>query len=320
MSSHAQPTDPKPADNPFMEAVRNPAARTYALISAAGLLVAAAVLYLLFASAIAAVTVLLFGLTGLGLRWVIGPPAVVACVAYFAFFPMGVPFDIPRVSQIPDHRFAFADLLLVASAMVHLLAAFRYYSVVRAGMPFDAPAAFVKPGAKPTVRPPEPVRDPELWSLFARVGAFVLGGQLLWLFATRLKVDFRNPVPLRFVSGTLEENGIYTEPEFVPNSLSRFLLVAGVILTVSFVLWMVFWYWRLHAMNRDEARAACLDMEWTTARRELNRPETWRGRVIQKRIGTKTKRGCGTWLLMLGLPLALVLLFVVVLGFIGAFR
>lgn len=310
----------KPADNPFVEMVRNPAARTYALISAAGLLVAAAVYLLLLQSAVGAAVLFILGAATLALRWVIGPAAVVVCVGYFAFFPEGLPTSLPPVSQVPAHHLAFADLLLVASAMVHLLAAYRFHAVVRAGMPFDAPAQFVKPGAKPTVRPAEPVRDPELWSLFARVGAFVLGGQLLWLFATKLKVDFRSPLPLRPVSGMLEENGSYRDPEMVPNSLSRFLIVTAVILGVSFALWMVFWYWRLHAMNRDEARAACLDMEWTTARRELNRPEKWRGRVIQKLAGTKPKRGCGTWLLMLGLPLALVLLYLVVLGWIGAFR
>lgn len=312
--------DPKPADNPFVEMVRNPAARTYLLISAAGMLLASAVLYLLFASAVAAAVVFILGAAGLAMRWVIGPPAVVACVAYFAFFPLGLPYDVPRVSQIPDHRFAFADLLLVAAAMVHVIAAYRFHSLMRAGMPFDAPAAFVKPGAKPTVRPPEPVRDPELWSLFARVGAFVLGGQLLWLFATKLKVEFRFSFPLRFMAGTMEENGYPTEPESIPNGLSRFLITAAVFLAVSFVLWLVFWYWRLNAMNRDEARAACLDMEWTTARRELNRPEKWRGRVIEKLTGTKKKRGCGAWLLMIGLPVGLVVLFLVVLGCLGAFR
>ena len=109
-----------------------------------------------------------------------------------------------------------------------------------------------------------PVRDAELWYLFARVGAVVLVGQLLWLFATKLKLDFRRLIPLRPFNDRLEESG-YTynpatgaviDPDAIPNQLSRFLLVIGVVLSVAFVLWFVFWYWRLAVMNRDEARGA----------------------------------------------------------------
>jgi hypothetical protein len=307
------------ADNPFVQMVRNPAARTYLLISAAGLLVAAAVEYLFFVSPVAAAVVLIFGSAGLALRWTLGPPVVVVSVVYFAFFPLGMPLGTSTVNQIPDHRFNFADLLLTASALVYLIAAYRFLTVLRAGMPFDAPAAFVKPGAKPTVRPAAPVRDPELWLLFARVGGLVLAAQLLWLFVSLLKVDFRNPFPLRPFVSHLEQMGYYPEGETLPNGLSRFLLTAGVVLGAGFVIWFVFWYWRLAAMNRDEARAACLDMEWATNRREYNRPEKWRGRMKQKLTGTLPRKGCGAWFLVVGLPAVLVLLFLTALGCMGAF-
>lgn len=316
----SEPAAKPSADNPFVEMIRNPAARTYLLVSAGGLVVAAAVLYLFFYSPFGAAVVFIMGAAGLALRWTIGPPGVVVAVAYSLFVPFGLPIDFPRTSGVPESYFQFADLLLTAAVLVHLIGAYRFHTVMRAGMPFDAPPPFVKPGAKPTVRPAEPVRDPELWFLFARVGLFVLAGQMLWLFVTKLKVDFRKDVPLRWHNGFLEELGERYEPGDLPNSLSRFLLTASVMLAVSIGLWLVFWYWRLWTMNRDEAKAACLDQEWTTSRREYNRPEKWRGWMKQKMAGTLPKKGCGVWLLVVGLPLLLATLFVIVLGCMGAYR
>jgi len=323
----AKPNDKpatKKADNPFVEMIRNPAARTYLLVSAGGLLVACAVLLLFQKSSAAALVVLVFGATGLALRWVVGPPAVVVVICYFAFFPLGLPLGPPTGNQImgrqTDANLLFSDLLLTASALVHLIAAYRFHAVMRAGMPFDAPAPFVKPGAKPTVRPAEPVRDAELWFLFARVGAVVMAGQLLWLFVTKLKVDFRRPFPLRFFTGISEESGYFgNDPDAMFNGLSRFLLAAGAILSLAFAVWFVFWYWRLQSMNRDEARAACLDQEWTTNRRGYNQPEKWRGWMKRKIAGTLPKKGCGAWFLVVGLPTLLILLVLIVLGCMGAY-
>ena len=254
----------------------------------------------------------------------VGPPAVVVAVCYFAFFPGGLPWERTVGNQILGHQtdpnMLFMDLLQTVAAMVYLLGTYRYFAVLRAGMPFDAPAAFVKPGVKPTVRPAVPVREPELLFVFARVGVVVLAGQLLWLVATKLKLDFRKPFPLRPFVNTIEESGDIYDPAALFNSPSRFAIAASVVLGLAFVIWLVFWYWRLHAMNRDEARAACLDMEWATNRREFNRPEKWRGWMKKKVAGTLPKKGCGFWFLVVGLPVLLAVLALVILGFIGAFR
>lgn len=306
MSDPAAPDVKKQSDSPFVEMIRNPAARTYLFISAGSLVVTAGVLLLLFNSTVAAAVLFILGAGGIALRWVVGPPAVVVTVVYFAFFPIGIPIGLPSVNLIPEHHFNFADLLLTAAALVHLIATYRFHSVMRAAMPFDAPAMFIKPGAKPTVREAEPVRDPELWFLFARVGGVVLVGQLFWLVVAKLKVDFRNPFPLRPFNSHLEQMGFAVDAETLPNGLSRFLIAAGGVLGVAFFVWLVYWYWRLHAMNRDEARAACLDQQWTTNRREYNRPEKWRGWQKQKLAGTLPKVGCLPWvwalLLVFGLP------------------
>lgn len=326
-----KPADAKPSPpNPFTEMIRNPAARTYLMLGAAGLVVACAVQFLFQSNGPAAAAVFIFGAAGLALRWVIGPPAVVVVVCYFSYFPGALPIEVVG-NQVMDRQtnpiFLFTDLLLTASALVYLISTYRFHAVMRAGMPFDAPAPFVKPGVKPTVRPAVPVRDAELWYLFARVGAVVLVGQLLWLFATKLKLDFRRLIPLRPFTGRMEESGFtqnpvtgeVIDPDAIPNQLSRLLLVVGAVLSVAFVLWFVFWYWRLAVMNRDEARAICLDTQWTTARREYNRPEKWRGWMKQKVAGTLPKKGCGAFLLVVGLPALLIFIALVLLGWAGAF-
>jgi hypothetical protein len=320
----AKPTDGNKADNPFTEMIRNPTARTYLMLAAAGLLVACAVQFLFQQNGPAAAAVFIFGAAGLAMRWVIGPPAVVVVICYFSFFPGALPIQVSGnqvVLRQSDPIFLFTDILLTASTLVYLISTYRFHAVMRAGMPFDAPASFVKPGVKPTVRPAAPVRDAELWYLFARVGAVVLIGRLLWLFATKLKLDFSTPIPLRFFANRTEESGIYTPaaPDAIPNQLSRFLLVVGAVLSVVFVLWFVFWYWRLAVMSRDEARAVCLDTQWTTARREYNRPEKWRGWMKQKVAGTLPKKGCGAFLLVVGLPTLMIFIALVLLGCAGAF-
>lgn len=310
----------KSSDNPFVQMVRNPAARTYLLVSGGGLLVGVLGMFLLQNSVGGGVALLLAGVAGLALRWPAGPPLFVVALAYFLFFPLGLPIGLTTFSQIPTGYFQFADLIVTAAGLVHLIAAYRFHAVMRAGMPFDAPAVFVKPGAKPTVRPAVPVPDAELWFLFARVAVFVLAGQLLWLLVTKLKVDFTRDVPVRLHTDYLAEMGERVGPGEIPNSLSRFLLTVAITVGGGFALWFVMWYWRLATLNRDEGRAACLDQEWATARREYNRPEKWRGWMKHKLAGTLPRKGCGAWFLVVGVPLILFTLFAICLGCMGAFK
>ncbi len=302
------PAPQKTTDNPYVEMVRNPAARTYLLVAAGGLLVMALVYLLFVQNWTAAAVVLVCGITGLALRWAAGPPAVVVAVCYFSFFPTGLPFSLQAGNQVmgrqKEPNLLVIDLMVTAAAMVHLIGTYRFFAVMRSGMPFDAPSTFVKPGAKPTVRPAERVREAELLSVFARVGVAVLSGQLLWLAATKLKVDFRNGFPLRPFKNLSEESG-YTQdyqgqlidPGGIFNAPSRFMIVAAGVLGLAFAVWLVVWYWRLTAMSREEAKAVCLDQQWTTNRRDYNRPEKWRGSAKQKAAGTLPKMGCVSWLL-----------------------
>lgn len=298
--------------NPYRELFTNPAARTYLMVAAGGLLVTLLTMFLI-GSLIATAMLLIVGLCGLVLRWSAMPVVFVVLVSYFSYAPLGLPFDYGAISNIPSSNLRFLDVILVGSSLVYLIGQYRLFSAVQSGMPFDANKLFVKARAKPTVRPAEAPRDRELWMLFARVGIFVLGGQLLWYAITNWRVDFERVPPIVFSAPV--EGFRRGDPLFVPDYLSRFLLALGFFLTVALASRFVFWYWRLLQLQRDQARMILIDTQWGEDRREMNRQEKWRGWQKGAILGTNsTKIGCGGWFLALGLPLVLLVIFILVLN------
>ncbi len=313
MSQNVSPIPLPPVKpNQYRELFTNPAARTYLMVAAGGLLVALLTMFLI-GSLIATVLLLMVGLCGLVLRWSAMPIFFVVLVCYFSYAPLGVPFVFGSISNIPTSNFRFLDVVLVGGSLVYLIGQYRLFSIVQSGMPFDANKLFVKTRAKPTVRPAEAPRDRELWMLFARVGIFVLGGQLLWYAITNWRVDFERVPPVVFMAPI--EGFRRSDTLFVPDYLSRFLLAFGFFLAVAIVSRFVFWYWRLLQLQRDQAQMILIDTQWSEDRREMNRQEKWRGWQKGKILGTnRTKIGCGGWFLALGLPLILLVLFILVLN------
>lgn len=310
----------KPSDFPFLDTIRNPAARTYALVAAGGLLAAATLLYLFYFSAFGAGAVLVIGACGILFRWASAPVLFVLVSAYSLLFPLGLPFiggGSTSLNLIPSSHFTLADLLFVAAALVHLIGLYRYLSAAHAGLPFEAPPQFVKPGAKPTVRPAEPIADPELWRLFARAAAVVVAGQVLWLLVTELKLDFRRDFPITSHEG---QPSRYGQGVWMVSWLSRSLLTVLAFAAVGGLLAFVMWYWRLAGMNRDEGRVAVLDTRWAGLRRDVNRPEAWRGWMKKKAAGKLPKKSFGTYFLLFGVPVLMLLFAVVVIGCAGGFR
>jgi hypothetical protein len=315
-------TKPKAKPNPYREMIANPAARTYLMIAGGGLLVTILTMFLI-GSPIAAALLLVVGACGLVLRWTAMPPIFVLLVSYLSFAPLGIPFEFSPFSDIPGSHFRFLDGVLIGSALVYLIGQYRFYSIVHVGMPFDANKFFVKPGAKPTVRPAEAPKDRELWLLFARVGLFVLAGQLLWIAFTYLRVDFHRVPPLTVVepSDGYPRYNARVEEMTVPESASRFLLASAFFFTVAICARFAFWYWGLLLLGRDQARMIVVDMQWNEDRREMSRQEKWRGWQKGKILGkAREKFGCSGWFLAIGLPLILLFLFLIVLCCSGGFR
>jgi len=312
--------DAKP--NPYRELIANPAARTYLMIAGGGLLVTILTMFLI-GSPIASALLLIVGLCGLFLRWTAMPAVFVLLLSYLAFAPLGLPFDFSSFSEIPGSHFRFLDGILVGSALVYLIGQYRLLSVVHIGMPFDANKFFVKPGAKATVRPAESPRDSELWLLFARVGLFVLAGQLLWLAITYLRVDFDRVPPLSVAEPTdgYRRYGAPADEFYISDYASRFVLASGIFLAVALAARFAFWYWGLLLLGRDQARMIVVDVQWSEDRREMSRQEKWRGWQKGRILGkAREKFGCGGWFLAIGLPLVLLFLFLIVLCCSGGIR
>lgn len=315
--------------NQYRELITNSAARIYLMIAGGGLLVSVLTMFLI-GSPIGAAILFLLGVCGLFLRWTMSPVMYVLFLGWFQFAPLGIPFESSPFSLIPGSHFQFLDLILVGSSLVYLIGQFRLYSVVHIGMPFDANKLFVKHGAKPTVRPAEPIHDWEIWMLFTRVGIAVLAGQCFWIAITYFRVDFGSVPPVVFAE-PLETNSPkfdrvtreYTEPDpfFVADYMSRFLLTFTIFLIVGLSARFAFWYWELLQLRRDQARLLIVDTLWSEDRREMNRQEKWRGYRVGKMLGkAREKFGCGGWFLLLGLPAILLLLFLAIICCGGGFR
>jgi hypothetical protein len=127
-----------------------------------------------------------------------------------------------------------------------------------------------------------------------------------------LKLDFRRNFPIFLPTDRVIESGFTTV-------MNRSLLAVGFFVIVGFAVWFVSWYWRLASMSRDEGRLTVIDTQWSEMRRDLNRPEAWRGKMKRKLTGTLPKKGCGTYFLVIGLPAMMILLFVIVIGCAGGF-
>jgi hypothetical protein len=308
----------KKSNSKFLaELVQNPTARTYGMLSAAGLIATAVLLNLLFDSYYGAFSLVAVGLLGFLFRWSSGPVIFLFLLSYWLLFPFGLPTNWgAQTSQIPKSSIRFADILLVLSALLHLIAQCRYLTAIQIGMPFEAPPPFVKPDAKPTVLPSNGISDSELWLMFARIAIFTILGQVLWVALTEFRLDFRLNFPVTLGSGEV----VNSTRRQMPDWANRTLLGIGILAAGGGIVWFVNWYWRLNTLNRDEARLILLDTEWVGMRRDLNRPESWRGRMKRKMNGTLPKKGCGTYLLVIGLPSILVALYLMIVLCAGGFR
>jgi len=299
---------PKPP-NPYAELIRNPAARTYLMISGSALIASCALTLLFAGSPVAAAILFILGVGTLVLRWSSGPALFVLAVVYLGFFPFFVPWasslDRARIAQ---SHFNIAHLLYHACVILHVVSAFRLHAIVRQGMPFEAPKQFIKPGAKPTVRPAEPIADRELWWLFGRIGIVLLLGQLAWWVIASVAIDFTRPFPFVLYppGGQARQDMERGSSGMMPAEFNRFvlfvLLFGGAAYAIHFALRHFGWM----RWNRDEAAMVTLDTAWRTSRRDYGRPEAWRGWMQAKKEKRLPKPGCFGWFILIGLPVLLI--------------
>jgi len=300
---------PSPNDK-YWELIRLPAARTYFFIASSGL-IAASVATFLFSSPIAAAVLFVCGICSLVLRWTAMPVVYFLSLAYFSFAPLGVPEDFV-FNQIPNSYLRVFDLVVVGGSLVYLFAQYRLYSILHAGMPFEAKKHFLKVTAKPPVRPSTPLPDAELGRFFGRLALYLIAGQTIWFLLSNFRVDLENFPPLLWQPTSEYYRQALEGPMLLSEPASRFVLFAGVTLGVGFLLRFGFWYWQLHDMGREQGELILRDTEWRETRRELNRQEKWRAEALDRTPTlARPPFGFGSVVMVILAPLAIAFLAIV---------
>lgn len=274
------------ADAPWPAAhmawLRDPVARNYLFVGLASLLVAAAALIFRHGHLLAALPVAVAALALLLRSPVL--PGVFLVVLGLAAVPLTTWINGSSISDVPDSHFRVMDLVLVAATLTYFACQYRLLSLTVQGMPPDAPAGQQRKGDKPPKRPGATAPPEEVGRMFAAVAACVLVGQVVWLFVSELRPDFRDVPPLRLARPAASLNYRSAEP------LNRFLMLAGLVAVVTLPTGLTFWYWRQSRLSPGEARLVLLDTAWRESRRELNRQEKWRAWGLARRRPRPARR------------------------------
>jgi hypothetical protein len=257
----------------LFELVRDPPLRTAAFVTAAAGLVAFGALFLFRGPAAAGVTAAL-AVLALVFRWTWPVGLYPFAVAYFLFLPDGTPINLTEPSgfTVRYGGFAVSDMLLVPAVLAYLVAQYRFLSLAKQAVPFDADSSF-GPRAGAVRRPGELVTDRELKWLVGLVVAAMVFGQVAWYFLTRLQLEFLLAVPVRWLPAV----GPVSDGVTVSPVLNRFLLLVFAGAVAAGVGRLVFWYWGLMQLSREEAVAVVTDAGWHEGRWELAAQEKRRG-------------------------------------------
>jgi hypothetical protein len=257
----------------LFELVRDPPLRTAAFVTAACGLVAFGALFL-FRGPVAAGFTAAFAVLALVFRWTWPLGVYLFTVAYFLFLPDGTPVNLGNPSGfiVRYGGFAASDMLLVPAVLAYVVAQFRFLSLAKQAVPYDADSSF-GPKAGAVRRPGESLTDRELkWFVGLAVAAMIFG-QVVWYFLTRLQFEFLLTIPVRWLPGfNREGDGVTVAPV-----LNRFMLLVFAGAVAAGVGRLVFWYWGLMQLSREQAVAIVTDAGWHEGRWELAAQERRRG-------------------------------------------
>ncbi len=265
-------TEPMP--KPF----RDSASRNYLLLGLAAVVVVTAVMFVQ-GGPVAAIIPGAVAALGLTLRWTAMPIFFLVLLAWFLLFPFGVPEVERRFNDVYGSHLRILDIALVGGVLTYFVAQFRLLSLVHQSMPYDRPNRLRKKSDKPTRRPESNVAVGEVVRLFVTAGICVLIGQIAWFLIAEPKIDVRQLPPFDFSE---IGNPRRMRNPAISHELTRFLLFTGLSAVFAFGFGLVFNYWRLRRLSRDEARLLLVDTEWSESRRELNRQEKWRVWALPK--------------------------------------
>jgi hypothetical protein len=199
--------------------------------------------------------------------------------------------------------------VLAAAVLVYFAAHFRLLGLTDRALPADVPPGQRKKGEKPPRRPGSIAAAGEFGRMFAVLGACVLAAQLAWLLVTEVHVELREGPSLSFGAPVRVRLG--PDSFATSESLSRFLLTAGLCGAAGLTFGLVFWYWRLARLGPEEARMVLLDAQWRETRPDLSRQEKWRAWAANRGAAPakpEGKRGCSTYVVAAGVAVGVVAL------------
>lgn len=256
---------------PDRASLRHPEVRNYLVAALASL---ALLFGILFGrgSDLGALVVLLFGAAGLFFRWTAAPVLVVMLGMYFTLFPAGLPqLGYGDPWGLRRGSFRVDDLILASALLVYVACQYRLFGVLVQAFPLEGGTAKALP---PVRRPVTALGSGEFAAMFKATAAAVLVGQLAWWLLTHVRVDAGRGFSLVWTdAGVIRSSG---SPGLLSAAASRFVLLTAVVFVTAALAQMLFWYWRLRRLTRDEGRMILQDELWTENRRELSRLETWR--------------------------------------------
>jgi hypothetical protein len=236
----------------------HPAVRDYTLVSLAGLLVMAAVLYLDGMSWWVLIPVLV-GSGALLMAWAAGPPLVLACLAglllerarMWGYLFWSGPSDVP------------SDLALAGGVLAYVAGHYRLQGLIRQARPIDRRNArrrrnvpesesWFRPA--PERRPPSLVGSNEVLVLLIGVPVFALLGYVVW---ARLALETPSP-------------GLGLNPPEWRAVVLVWLVFLGLAATSA-----VLGYLRWTQASRDECLMYLQDQLWSATRGEQRRINRW---------------------------------------------
>lgn len=272
---------PPPNPDSLRERFRDPGVRNYLF---AGLAALAMIFVVLFAqgSDIVGGLVGIVGAAGLVLRWRGTPPLVLLFLLYAMTFPFGIPdpdmmYNDPR--RIEESHFSLFDLFLAFSVVVYVACAYRLIGLTWQAVPFDT--AFPGKAEKPLRRPGDLIVPGEIVRILSVTGAVVIAGQVVWLMVTAFVPDVGATFPFKLAPPP-QPPSRGTPPGEMNPTVSRLVLLSGLLFFGLLLARLVFGYWRLRTMPSAEAAMLLQDAVWADNHRERVRQEKWRVRGRQR--------------------------------------
>lgn len=244
--------------DPHLTRLKDPAIRGQVIVVIASLAVMFTILSEVGSPTGAGVP-MLCGIAGLLLRWTAMPVALIFTLAYFQYFPIGMPLPMPS-SVFDGYPIATEYVMLSAALLAYLAAQYRIF-------------VHTAPVANTEVN--QPAGEFDWLGSTASIFIAVAAAHGMWWLVNNLDFDLSRNAPLQWrASAGAAATTLYDSMQV--RDFNRFLLLSYLMLLVYGVGQFVVWYARQRCHSQLEASMIVNDIGWRCQRREITRMEIWR--------------------------------------------